>query len=150
MPSNSPEVQRKANLKKRYGITPEDYDRLLEKQNHSCGSCGRTKPSGHGRFHVDHCHTTGKVRGLLCHHCNNGIGNLGDTYQSLQSAAYYLSQFEPTLFPGIWKRIAPKISSSISAPFDLETQRGCSDSRSLKETVPVFTVVPKTTSLSTM
>ena len=53
-------ARRKDNLKYRYGITEEQYDQMLEKQNHTCAICNE-KPKGN--LAVDHCHTTGKVRG---------------------------------------------------------------------------------------
>jgi len=73
-----------------YGITAEDYDALLVRQNGGCAICGTTKPGGRGSFHVDHDHTTGVVRGLLCHGCNVGIGNLGDDPDRLMAAVAYL------------------------------------------------------------
>jgi hypothetical protein len=50
-------------------------------------------PQGRGTFHVDHCHETGKIRGLLCHSCNTGIGKLGDNLEGLQKAVSYLERF---------------------------------------------------------
>jgi hypothetical protein len=52
----------------KYGITPDDYDNMLEEQSWGCAICGR--PPGERRLHIDHCHKTGKVRGLLCTRCN--------------------------------------------------------------------------------
>ena len=77
-------------LKDKYGITLEDYDRMLEDQGGSCAVCGTEHPGGKGRFHVDHNHSTGKVRGLLCHSCNVGLGALKDSPEVLLKAATYL------------------------------------------------------------
>jgi hypothetical protein len=63
---------RKHHLKKRYGITPEDYDRMLKKQRGRCAICG--KPPKKNRLAVDHCHNTNKIRGLLCAACNRTLG----------------------------------------------------------------------------
>ncbi len=86
---------RKNKMKRQYGITVEDYDRLLQSQANSCAVC-KTATSGvkSNAFYVDHCHKTGKVRGLLCSKCNSGIGMLGDTAAAVQSAADYLRKAE--------------------------------------------------------
>lgn len=75
-----------------YGITEEQYQEILESQGHKCAICGTTDPQHYGRFVIDHCHTTGKVRGLLCNHCNRGLGAFMDNRQSLLSAINYLNQ----------------------------------------------------------
>mgnify|MGYP001571893327 CR=1 FL=1 len=77
---------------RRYGLKRGDYDRMLNKQNGLCAICGSDKPGGRygTRFHVDHCHDTNVVRGLLCGRCNCGIGNLKDSRDLLLKAAQYL------------------------------------------------------------
>lgn len=87
----NPEYKRKrknTELKCYFGITIEDYDRMLKEQNGSCAIC-ETKPL---KLCVDHCHATGKVRGLLCNDCNLGIGKLKDNIKTLQNAISYLSK----------------------------------------------------------
>ena len=75
-------------LKRKYGITGEDYDRLLAEQGHRCKVCGR---ESNGRtWHVDHCHGTRKVRGILCDKCNRGLGQFNDDPAALRRAADYL------------------------------------------------------------
>ena len=82
--------QRKYNIGK-YGITEEDFDLLLEAQNHQCAICKTNRPTGKWkRFAIDHCHITGKVRGLLCNECNRGMGLLKDSPYLLRAAAQYL------------------------------------------------------------
>jgi hypothetical protein len=78
------------NLKARYGITREEYDRMFAEQNGVCKIC--KEPEFHmGRLlSVDHCHETGKVRGLLCNSCNRGIGLFVDDPERLRKAATYL------------------------------------------------------------
>jgi hypothetical protein len=78
---------RRSFLKNKYGISLEEYDAMLARQGGRCATCKR-RPVG--RLCVDHCHVTGKVRGLLCRKCNIGIGHLDDDTEVLQSAADYL------------------------------------------------------------
>lgn len=73
-----------------YGIDSVRYYEILESQNGCCAICSKHKSLFKKRLHVDHCHTKGKVRGLLCGSCNLGIGKLGDTYEGVQKAAEYL------------------------------------------------------------
>jgi hypothetical protein len=75
-------------LQKHYGLSDEDYDTLLAKQGGACAIC-RRRPRG--RLCVDHCHSTGFVRGLLCRKCNLGLGCLVDDAASLISAFAYLA-----------------------------------------------------------
>lgn len=76
----------------RYGITREEFEARLSAQGNACAIC-RVKFDGASkstRPHVDHDHTTGAVRGILCHHCNSGIGHLRESQTILASAAAYL------------------------------------------------------------
>lgn len=93
-----PLKKRNENLKRCYGITLNEYNEMLEKQNGKCAICGTTETKGRksGRgggadvFAVDHCHDTGDVRGLLCHSCNRAMGLLGDNTHILQNMIEYL------------------------------------------------------------
>lgn len=85
---------RKAHLQQQYKITLDDYDNMLQEQNNSCAICGTNvvnceKGSGN-HLAVDHCHSTGKVRGLLCASCNILLGKAKDSIIVLQSAINYL------------------------------------------------------------
>lgn len=71
------------------GITNEDYSRMLDEQNGVCAICHSPAPE-RGRLAVDHNHATGKVRGLLCHSCNYGLGCFKDDPVYLEAAAAYL------------------------------------------------------------
>lgn len=84
--------ERRKNLKFRYGITIEQYDKILDKQNSSCGICHQHEDTLNKRLVVDHCHTTGKVRGLLCPSCNRGLGLLKDSDEVLFQAIAYLNK----------------------------------------------------------
>ena len=78
-------------LNKLYGITLADYDNMLEEQEGMCGICKTETPGGSGsRFHVDHNHDTGEVRGLLCANCNLGLGKFKDSKDFLTKAIEYL------------------------------------------------------------
>lgn len=82
---------RMAQRLKKYGITIEEYNSLLEKQNGKCAICGAAIGDNSGnRLYVDHNHKTGKVRGLLCSACNFGIGKFKDSPELLKKAAIYL------------------------------------------------------------
>ena len=65
---------------------------MLEAQNGRCKICGTDTPMGNGAFHVDHCHMTNKVRGLLCHKCNVGLGHFNDNISLLSTAILYLNE----------------------------------------------------------
>ncbi len=83
------------NLLKTYGITLAQYEEISLVQNHKCAICkkkdGAVSKLGKNRdLAVDHCHQTGKVRGLLCSPCNSGIGQLGDSIERLETALEYL------------------------------------------------------------
>lgn len=82
-------------LRRAYGITLDEYYRMLREQDGCCAICrareGRSK-SGGVRLHVDHDHATGTVRGLLCHACNCGIGYLADDPQRMHAAVRYIER----------------------------------------------------------
>lgn len=84
------EKHRRVNLRRSFGITPESYDKMLEGQGGCCAIC--SKPPVRKRLAVDHCHRTGRIRGLLCDLCNRGIGMLKDNPVSLRKAAEYLEK----------------------------------------------------------
>ena len=77
-----------------YHITIREYLDMAEKQNFVCAICGKENfamgASHTGLLVVDHDHTTGKVRGLLCHNCNRALGLLRDSSQNLHKALSYL------------------------------------------------------------
>lgn len=81
-------------LKRIFKISLNEYKAMLKKQNNKCAICKQKEVSDKAKrsLAVDHCHTTGKIRGLLCSNCNLGLGNLKDNIIYLNSAIEYLSQ----------------------------------------------------------
>jgi phage gp36-like protein len=79
-------------LIKRYGITLEEYNSLLVSQDFCCAICRKHVSTLKVRLHVDHCHTTLKVRGLLCFNCNNALGRFKDNPEILQNAIDYITR----------------------------------------------------------
>lgn len=78
-------------LAKRFGMSVGDFDAMLASQGGGCAICGADKPGGNGQnFHVDHCHATGRVRGILCYGCNVSLGRFGDDVAGLRRALDYL------------------------------------------------------------
>lgn len=78
-----------------YGLTPHQYAQMLSDQNGRCAICGSTKAFNSRKeasLHVDHCHDTGMVRGLLCRRCNSGLGHFRDNLELLTRAIDYLSR----------------------------------------------------------
>jgi len=75
-----------------YGITLDDYNKIFANQDGRCAICNIHEQESGKILCVDHCHDTGKVRGLLCGKCNAGIGLLGDNPENLINAANYLRE----------------------------------------------------------
>jgi hypothetical protein len=91
------EKQRNHELQKKYGISVEQYEQMLASQNGVCLICGKgethTRNGKVTLLCVDHCHKTGKVRGLLCKRCNVMLGQSGDDIETLTSAIEYLKRY---------------------------------------------------------
>jgi hypothetical protein len=97
---HTPDCKKKAKqyyLKQWYGLSVEQYESMYEKQKGSCAICNvllsltQDGPKGN-RVHVDHCHRTGKVRGLLCTKCNTILGMANDNASTLAAAIIYLDR----------------------------------------------------------
>lgn len=91
-------LARKYVLKRNYNLTLENYDNMLKEQNGVCAICGkketnRSNPKGKiDSLRVDHCHKTGRVRGLLCSECNFGISKFKDDIELIKKAIQYLKK----------------------------------------------------------
>lgn len=91
-PQDWERARRRSHLKKRYGLTPEEADQLLESQGGKCAICGTPHGDSRGfRLHIDHDHATGAVRGILCNLCNAGLGNFRDDPVLMRRAIAYLA-----------------------------------------------------------
>lgn len=81
-------------LRYKYGLTKEQYDEMFSWQNGVCAICKRPETAVMGKkvmeLAVDHCHTSGKIRGLLCSTCNTALGSFRDDIQVMESALKYL------------------------------------------------------------
>lgn len=86
--------QRHAMLRGKWGMEPEEYDKKLSGQGCGCAICGGTNAGR--RLAVDHCHATGKIRGLLCSGCNHALGHMKDSLPRLQKAMEYLRKYGAT------------------------------------------------------
>ncbi len=88
----NPDKARAKHLRATYGITIQCYEQALISQNHQCKICGLPWADRTRDFQIDHDHATGKVRGLLCHLCNKGLGMFGDKPQLMVNAALYVQR----------------------------------------------------------
>lgn len=99
---NGAKYRKKSALKTKYNITVEEYDSLLKKQNYLCAICFNPEVRVHRitqtvtDLSVDHCHKTGKVRGLLCRLCNIMLGNSMESKEILLNGIKYLEKHEKT------------------------------------------------------
>ena len=75
-------------VEKYYGITYKQYLNLLKDQNHKCAICRESDP-----IHVDHCHETNSVRGILCGNCNRGLGCYKDSIELMENAILYIKRY---------------------------------------------------------
>jgi len=100
-PNRYRNVEWPSKLKRLYGITVDDYHRMLSEQGGGCAMCKATDPNTGSRaykkikrtaFDVDHCHTTGKVRGLLCSRCNRLVGLANDSADVARRLIEYLEK----------------------------------------------------------
>lgn len=93
------ELTRDKEASRKKGLNLEKYYLMRDSQENKCLICKRherrkNRASITARLCIDHCHTTGKIRGLLCHDCNTGIGKFEDNIELLQSAIDYLKKHQ--------------------------------------------------------
>ena len=89
-----PEVARADHLRRKFGLTLDEYERMLDRQGGGCHICG-SPPSDRISLHIDHDHGTGDIRGLLCVRCNNAIGLLRENPDLMRRAIRYVSADAP-------------------------------------------------------
>ena len=103
----NPEKVKNIDLRKRFGITLEQYRAMSDAQNHKCAicQCHETAVDTNGAeqfMAVDHCHPTGRIRGLLCSSCNKALGGFKDSPGLLRAAAEYVEKYScPSLSEGV-------------------------------------------------
>lgn len=85
------EYNRTANLKRKFRLSSSDYNKMLESQGGKCAICGKEPKKV---LCVDHCHSSGAVRKLLCNHCNTLIGMAKEDINTLHNAIRYLEEFK--------------------------------------------------------
>lgn len=88
---------RESHYRVQYKLTIEQVESMKIHQNFRCSICEKHETEFKGIFRVDHNHETGKVRGLLCHNCNCGIGHLRDSIELLEKAKEYLRRNDETI-----------------------------------------------------
>ncbi len=86
-------------LSRYFDMTPDQYQELLEQQGGVCAICREEAPAD-SRLHIDHDHSDGQVRGLLCRDCNHGLGRFKDDPVLLERAIAYLASPRPSLADG--------------------------------------------------
>lgn len=89
-PERHREYYKTSSRKRLYGVSKDDYLALLMKSGNKCMICGSLP--GKKALNIDHCHSTGEVRGLLCHGCNTAIGHMREDITMLESAIKYLTE----------------------------------------------------------
>lgn len=97
LPAQAREARTGIHRRTKYGITPEQYSAMVATQNGVCAICSGA-PTKRGLF-VDHDHATGRVRALLCHHCNVGLGHFCDSVDRLGNAIDYLVRHQSLSAP---------------------------------------------------
>lgn len=85
-------IRARKNQIRLYNITEEEYNNMFEQQNGCCSICGLHQSNFKKSFHIDHCHKTNKVRGLLCRNCNVGLGHFKDSVELMNKAINYLNK----------------------------------------------------------
>jgi hypothetical protein len=116
--------QRRYHLQRRYGLSLEDYERMLAEQGGLCAIC-QERPAEH----VDHCHQTGAVRGLTCFNCNGGLGQFKDRVDIMRRAISYLErtgtpQCQRVLVePGVYRVTSQRSAAAASRSFSPQLRR---------------------------
>ena len=93
-----PEKGAEYNAKHKYGITQDEYERLFAEQDGRCAICREAETTKdrtgrvRARLSIDHDHETGRIRGLLCHHCNAALGHAKESEYRLRDMAAYLER----------------------------------------------------------
>jgi hypothetical protein len=103
-------TQKDYKLRTKYNITLSDFHKQMEFQSNVCAIC-KCEFQNERKTHVDHCHTTGEIRGILCSHCNHALGMFKDDINIIQTALDYIKN------KGSWFRGNKKLTSDKSEKF---------------------------------
>lgn len=88
--AKNPNENRDGMMRSKYGISLEQRDAMLVSQGNRCAICSTDDPGDYNGWCIDHCHSTKRVRGILCRHCNLLLGYARDNTQTLSNAIKYL------------------------------------------------------------
>lgn len=88
--ANNREKVKNSKLKREYGITYEEFVEIFNSQNGSCKICNKKLETLHKNTHIDHCHNSNKIRGILCSNCNVALGHFKDNIETIENAVAYL------------------------------------------------------------
>ncbi len=91
-----PRRLRSQSLKHNYGLSLDEWEAKFAAQGSRCASCGTDDPGHKHGWHTDHCHATGRVRGITCHGCNLAVGGVKDSVVRAQALVRYLQLHAPT------------------------------------------------------
>lgn len=91
-PQRNKILQKRTVLKRKYKISLEEFNGMLDSQQNKCMICNKTFKNAKST-HVDHCHKSGKIRGLLCTNCNIALGYFKDSLSTIRSALKYLKKY---------------------------------------------------------
>lgn len=112
-------INRSGHLRRKYGLTPADYEFLRITQGDLCAICGEREETG---LHIDHHHETGLIRGLLCGKCNKAIGLLREDPTLFEAASAYLQRTQPPLGCGDRARPPARVRRRTESPALSEDQ----------------------------
>lgn len=92
--ANDPTLKRRSMLKTKYKLTPDEWMGMFEAQGCRCAICRSESPNAKAGWNTDHCHKTGRVRFILCAHCNRGLGAFRDSPELMRKAADMLEEIQ--------------------------------------------------------
>jgi len=111
-----PEKYARHDLKRYYGLDIDKYNELFDEQKGLCAICGKPESTVKNnkviKLAVDHCHETMKIRGLLCHNCNHGLGSFKDSSGNLENAIEYLEKSKSSTIFAIRNRDLKKLKTN--------------------------------------
>lgn len=87
---NNPGARQRTRIKYHYNLTMEEYQKLIEEHENKCAVCDKPRSELKKELDIDHCHTTGKIRGLLCPNCNKALGLLNDDPSVIERLLNYI------------------------------------------------------------